>query len=49
MKTVGQQVYFISILMREAKRLAAGRQTLVLPIFAVLMRRLGVRFNMAGD
>jgi hypothetical protein len=33
--------------MREAERLARGREGLVVPMFAVLMRRLGVRFNVA--
>lgn len=42
-RTIPQQQYLISILMREAERLAAGRESLVLPFFAVILRRTGFR------
>lgn len=46
MNTIPQQVYLVRILMREARRLARGREGLVIPMCAVIMRRLGIRFRL---
>lgn len=48
MITIPQQLYMIDILMREARRLARDREWLVVPMFALLLRRLGMRFNFIG-